>query len=296
VATLGDYIRHLQEVGQQSDQSSFASQSVESSFDHICPNQPILTCNCADPNACAELGNDPDNIDGNKRCPDSGRICNDRSCPSETWSDWQVSSSTCTQNPPTCQVTTETQTLSCPSGYTGSNVQTRSSTCPDPYGSPVWQPWVTTSDTCKKSINNPTNPMSPISPLNPASNTSALTIQSLPVTVQTPDSVPNLEITLTVSTEDQTETTTDSQTTSSTRASPPAGKVRSVVGLAWSLELFVKPGLQQPNVFPEVQIVQGLPNDVLFSGQLLVDVYGRSMPDQSGLFNRMSAEAVELEQ
>jgi hypothetical protein len=62
------------------------------------------------------------------------------------------------------------------------------------------------------------------------------------------------------------------------------------------LELFVKPGLQQPNVFPEVQIVQGLPNDVLFSGQLLVDVYGRSMPDQSGLFNRMSAEAVELEQ
>jgi hypothetical protein len=58
----------------------------------------------------------------------------------------------------------------------------------------------------------------------------------------------------------------------------------------------VRPGLQQANVFPKVQIVQGLPNDVLFSGQLLVDVYGFSMPDQSGKFNRMAADAVELEQ
>jgi hypothetical protein len=69
-----------------------------------------------------------------------------------------------------------------------------------------------------------------------------------------------------------------------------------VVGLVLSLELFVKPGLQQPNVFPDVQIVQGLPNDLIFSGQLLVDVYGFSMPDQSGLFNKMARDAVELEQ
>jgi hypothetical protein len=90
---------------------------------------------------------------------------------------------------------------------------------------------------------------------------------------------------------------TGSQTTSTTQESPPPkGKVKSAVGLALSLELFVKPGITQPNVFPEVQIVQGLPNDVIFSGQLLVDVYGFSMPDQSGLFNRMAADAVELEQ
>jgi hypothetical protein len=90
VATLGDYIRHLQEVNQQPDQSNVAGQSVESSqstYDHICPNNPILTCNCTDPKFCAELGNDPDNIDGNKRCPDSGRICNDRSCPDECLGD-----------------------------------------------------------------------------------------------------------------------------------------------------------------------------------------------------------------
>jgi hypothetical protein len=60
VATLGDYIRHLQEVNQQPDQSNVANQPVESSFQHICPNNPILTCNCTDPRFCAELGNDPD--------------------------------------------------------------------------------------------------------------------------------------------------------------------------------------------------------------------------------------------
>jgi hypothetical protein len=72
VATLGDYIRHLQEVSNQSDKSCVSSESNESKFQHICPNNPILTCNCSDPNACAELGADPDNAgsDTNEdRCP-----------------------------------------------------------------------------------------------------------------------------------------------------------------------------------------------------------------------------------
>jgi hypothetical protein len=78
VATLGDYIRHLQEVGKQPDQSCVACEpgkSSESTYDHICPNNPILTCNCVDPKYCAELGSDPDRnyndkYDGNEdRCP-----------------------------------------------------------------------------------------------------------------------------------------------------------------------------------------------------------------------------------
>jgi hypothetical protein len=90
VATLGDYIRHLQEIGKQSDQSCIAcepSKSNESNFDHICPNNPILTCNCTDPKFCAELGNDPDSQYGNKRCPESGRICNESVCPNECLGD-----------------------------------------------------------------------------------------------------------------------------------------------------------------------------------------------------------------
>jgi hypothetical protein len=90
VSTLGDYIRHLQEVNQQPDQPCVACVAPESSFEHICPNNPILTCNCTDPKYCAELGSDPDNIDGNKRCPDSGRICNDRVCPNECLGDKDV--------------------------------------------------------------------------------------------------------------------------------------------------------------------------------------------------------------
>jgi hypothetical protein len=82
VATLGDYIRHLQEVDKQSDKPCVACEPLESGFDHICPNNPILTCNCTDPKYCAELGNDPDrqyrdisdadaDADGNEdRCPD----------------------------------------------------------------------------------------------------------------------------------------------------------------------------------------------------------------------------------
>ena len=63
VATLGDYIRHLQEVDKQSDKpcvACVAPKSNESTYDHICPNNPILTCNCTDPKFCAELGSDPD--------------------------------------------------------------------------------------------------------------------------------------------------------------------------------------------------------------------------------------------
>jgi hypothetical protein len=60
VATLGDYIRHLQKVDKQPNQSCVACVSPESNLDHICPNNPILTCNCTDPKFCAELGSDPD--------------------------------------------------------------------------------------------------------------------------------------------------------------------------------------------------------------------------------------------
>ena len=60
MATLGDYIRHLQEVDEQPNQPNVANQPIESGFQHICPNNPILTCNCTDPKYCAELGSDPD--------------------------------------------------------------------------------------------------------------------------------------------------------------------------------------------------------------------------------------------
>ena len=247
------------------------------------------------------------------------------------WGEWQTTSNTCVQNPPTCQVSSQTQTISCPTGYTGSITQTRSLTCPDPYGSPVVQPWVTTSDTCKKSATNPTNPVSPVNPASPTavvpstqtqttttSSTSVPTTLSSPATVETQTTAPNSETTQTSS---QTSTATSdaptatgsvtqpsvqgsaketgSQTTLNTSkvspSPPPKGKVQSAVGLALSLELFQKPGLTQPNVFPDLNIVKGIPNDVLFSNQLVLDIYGGSL-DDSKQFNKMAADTVELEQ
>lgn len=79
---------------------------------------------------------------------------------------------------PTCQTSVESQTVSCPSGYTGELIQTRTSTCPNPQGSAVFGPWTTSSDSCVKSINNPMNPASPVSVIAPP--------PSPPVTSSTP--------------------------------------------------------------------------------------------------------------
>jgi hypothetical protein len=79
VATLGDYIRHLQEVNKQSDKPCVACEPLESGFDHICPNNPILTCNCTDPKFCAELGNDPDRQ--YRDIPDADKDGNEDRCP-----------------------------------------------------------------------------------------------------------------------------------------------------------------------------------------------------------------------
>jgi hypothetical protein len=45
-----------------------------------------------------------------------------------------------------------------------------------------------------------------------------------------------------------------------------------VVGLVLSLELFVKPGLQQPNVFSEPQLVSGVPNNILMQDSIMMDL------------------------
>ncbi len=219
-------------------------------------------------------------------------------CPSGSYgqpvqADWFKIQDTCVKNPPTCQISSQQQTLSCQTGYTGSIIQMRSSMCPDPYGSPVWQPWVTTSNNCKKSVNNPTNPVSPVnpaSPVKPPTTTSAPTIQSSPATAPTPNIAPNSEaIPMAPAPKpkereqkrDEPETKmdapskTDSPTTSNTQASPspsPKGKTQSVVGLVLSLELFVKPGLAQPNVFFEPQLVSGIPNNILTQDLIMMDL------------------------
>jgi hypothetical protein len=57
---VDDNDKYVREECNQPNESNFASKSDQSKFDHICPNNPILTCNCTDPKYCSELGSDPD--------------------------------------------------------------------------------------------------------------------------------------------------------------------------------------------------------------------------------------------
>jgi hypothetical protein len=93
-------------------------------------------------------------------------------CTANAWSAWTETSNNCTQDPPTCQASTETRQLAC-QDYVGSVTETNISSCPDPYGSPIWSGWVETNNTCVKSATNVTNVSSPVSPssvLNPVNN------------------------------------------------------------------------------------------------------------------------------
>ena len=54
---------------------------------------------------------------------------------------WYKAGDTCTPNPPSCQPSSESQSGSCPVNTSGTVVSIRQSTCPDPYGQPVWGEW-----------------------------------------------------------------------------------------------------------------------------------------------------------
>jgi hypothetical protein len=77
VATLGDYIQQLREVGNEPNQRDESCIACKPSEPHQCPNNSILTCNCADDKFCAEQPND----NGWFTCPDSGKLCNILTCP-----------------------------------------------------------------------------------------------------------------------------------------------------------------------------------------------------------------------
>jgi hypothetical protein len=250
--------------------------SISPSCPQAAPPPQVVTCTYS---AQTENRSCPINFSGSQTWK------KETNCPTGSYgqpvqTDWFKIQDSCVQNPPTCQISSQQQTLACPTGYTGSITQTRSSMCPDPYGSPTWLPWATTSDTCKKSINNPTNPASPISPLSPVN--SATTSVTTPAVNNAPvlnnPAVPTGTSdapTADASATSGTAPTSASGTTSSTSATlspPPKGKVRSSVGLALSLELFLKPGIQQPSVFPDVSIVKGIPNEILMQDSIMMDL------------------------
>ena len=209
-----------------------------------------------------------------------------KSCPSGVWGSWITTNNTCVQNPPSCQISSQTQTLSCQEGYVGAINQTRTSSCPDPYGQPVWNSWLTSSNTCVKSVTNVTNVLSPISPISPTNPTSVVnqsistpapTTPSAPATVQT-----NVQTTpTTTETQSQTDTggsvapQTASPATSTpaptvapksetkqTANTPNSPKVNTVVGALIKFEAITQPSIKQPDLFPIISINQAIPESI----------------------------------
>ena len=200
----------------------------------------------------------------------------------------------------------------------------RSSTCPDPYSAPVMGAWMTTTNTCVKSVSNPTNPASPVSPLNPASpvNPTAM-VPSMPLpqtptpqmsgaptptpspmpTAEAPKAdAPKAETKQESKTEDKP-TSTDGKSAptqgssaqsktapNSARETPKAGTVARVL----SLELFNKPQLHQPNFFPEANINQQFPRELTLNQDLMMEMLGIKKIDQTEKFNDLIPLGIEF--
>lgn len=107
-------------------------------------------------------------------------------CNTNTWSDWIVSSSHCTPDPATCFETTEDRTVECETGYSGSSLEQRTTTCSSPYSVPTVGAWTTISISCTL---NTTNPTSIESPLNPVSPLNTVVTPSMPVQTQATEPV-----------------------------------------------------------------------------------------------------------
>lgn len=269
--------------------------------DPVCP--PLVSCTYS---AVTEQRSCPPNYDGFTTWK------RETNCPGGSWgpptnSGWFQIASSCTPKPPSCNPTSQTQTLACQQGYVGAIMQTRTSICPDPYGQPVWSPWMTTSDSCVKSPTNPTNissplnPVSPISPLNPVSPispTSVTTTQTGSATAQSAAQSNNStsqtsmdgNVAPTQVSSAPPQTAQPSATSNST-ANLPKGKIFIPgLGLALSTELIAKAMPPQPNLLPDQQIGQEIPHDYKFQ---MHDLYGVGDPNT---FSQLTKDAVELEQ
>lgn len=176
------------------------------------------------------------------------------------WGAWQLTQDSCKWNPPTCQPSTQTQTLSCPAGFVGSITQQQTSTCPDPYGSPVWSnAWQTTSNTCVKSITNPSNPTSPLSSiLVPAIPSAPAIVPQAPVQMMTPPTATPEAPTSTPSTSSTPQTSTPAPSQGASASSTTAGTGARVASIVQRLEL-VGAMPRQPSIVELISLNQELP-------------------------------------
>jgi hypothetical protein len=235
----------------------------------------------------------------------SGAITQTRTVTAGVPGYWTTTSNTCRQDPPTCQASTQTQTLSCQTGYTGSITQSQTSTCPDPYGSPTWSgAWTTTSNTCVKSLSNPTNVTSPASPISPLNPTSVVSSPAAPQTAVATVSAPT--------TPDQTSSGgSDAPAPASSATSTPAQpsvkintpaattKTQQIVArvqLLSALNIIETNSITQYNVFPTTSFGLNMPEDLIKYQALGLELIQTGMPTIVQDVNKLKENSLEIEQ
>jgi len=180
-------------------------------------------------------------------------------------SGWVTTTNSCSPDPATCNPSVQTQTLSCQPGYTGSIIQNRSSSCSDPYSTPTWSDWATTSNTCimtATNINNPVSPISPISPTNPNSVISKSTTQTAVQPVDVPQnpvivSTPSSSTTTSPSTS-SSNTSSSSNTTTTVQTTVPKGKeIVPGFGIVMSMQMLnAGYNMQQQQLTEYITLIQ----------------------------------------
>jgi len=132
---------------------------------------------------------------------------------------------------------------------------------PLPAPAPLTPPPLSVSVPLYQQMNNPLNPISPISPLAPRVTKSQ---QNNPLSLADLLAILN----------SQDSTNEDAaQDSSQTQLVKPATKGKMLVkgvGLALSLDNFIKPGIRQPSLFPEQNITQEIPKEMLLHSQVIM--------------------------
>jgi hypothetical protein len=174
---------------------------------------------------------------------------------------------------PTCQGSIQERQLACPDGYEGYITQLQVSTCPDPYGQPLVEPWIETTNSCTLAPTNVTNmssPLNPVSPINPGNMVAPATV------IETQPAGQEITVIQTlVDTPSSPQTTSSSESTSTTSTQQEVPKGKTLVpgfGLVMSLEILNTPAMQQEqtlNTLLEYQ--QDLPYELRGNQDLLLE-------------------------
>lgn len=169
----------------------------------------------------------------------------------------------------------ESRQVACQEGYTGTITEVRNSSCPDPYGQPIFGAWVESANSCVKSMSNVTNPVSPVSPINQPISTAPV-VESATVEQQIENVIPS-----------PTEVKVETEETIDQPKSPDVPKGKELVqgfGIVISLDIINSPiSYQQQQLDIALDYSQELPDGIRRNQEFLTELISEG--SATGIFD-----------